>query len=241
MPVGFRSASTVGADTSASLACPAPPGAAAGDLLLAVVTTSQTTGGLLTGLTASGWSAAGFWNNGGDSQIPASAVLWKAAGASEPGSYTFGRQGNTSTTDQLVIHIHAWTGVDLGDPFAAAPVKVDQTAAAPRNPVPAPSVTVPAGLAEPAMLVTAHIAMWWVGSAGTNRWTPPAGMAEISDFGAAWAQMSNHCTEVAAGATGIRTSQASTAPNQQTRGIAWALRPASTASAPLNRQFHVLA
>lgn len=242
MPIALRNAAVAGADTSTSLACSAPTGLASGDFLTAVVTTSQTTGGTLTGITATGWTVAGFWNNGGDTQIPASAVLYKAAGGSEPSSYTFGRQGNTTTTDQMVIHVHAWTGVDLTDPIATAPVKVDQTAGAARNPVPAPSIVVPSGLAEPAMLITAHIAMFWVGSAGTNRWTPPTAMTEISDYGAAWAQMGNNCAEASAGATGIRTSQMSSTPNQQTRGIALALRPAMAAApSPQNRQFHVLA
>ena len=195
-----------------------------GDGLIAVVTTSQTTGGPTTGLAAATWAPIVFWNNGGDSQQPATAVLWRPATADDPTGWAFARQG-TTTTDQLLVHILAIDDIDLDAPFATTPVRADQTPAQ-RNPIPAPSIVVPDDV-EQALLVTAHIAMSWYGSPGTNRWSVPAGMAKATDQGHSWAQMSTNVAAAVPGPTGARTSALSQNPNQQGRGVAFALRAAA--------------
>lgn len=80
----------------------------AGDVLLAVVGASGTDAG---SAAASGWTMAAS-----DSASFSHAILWKAAGASEPGSYTFTGPSSFGVT------VAALAGADTSAPFDVAPV-----------------------------------------------------------------------------------------------------------------------
>lgn len=231
MAIALRSTSraVVNDTTSGPVSVTAPAGVVPGDVLVAVVTSGQDAGSA-TAYTSSGWTSAAHWDREGNSMLPSTAVLWKVAGSSEPGTYAFSRTGSTAS-DQFLVHVSCWSGVSSTNPFAVSPTRLNQTSGG--NPTPAPSVTVPSGLSSSAMLVTAHIAMWYDAASAEGRWSTPSGMSPLVVWSGQWAQMGSFYAAVGAGATGERSSSlASTPTHAGRRGVSFALRPATTTTTP---------
>lgn len=222
MANGFRSAASFAADVNgASATCTKPAGTVSGDVLIAVVSRSQTAAAT-TSFTSSGWSVAGFFP--GSATYAPIAVLTKAAGGSEPANYTFTSNG-FSGEDQFVIHIMALTGVDTATPIAVAPVALDAGSASAN--VVAPSITIPAGLPDQAWLVCAFTALWF----GTASFGQATGMTERVDVGDVWLHIATNTQAVGAGATGTRTAVFSQSPSNAPRAISFAIRPATVTTA----------
>lgn len=218
MAIAFVSGATsVGSPTTTTTkTCNKPVGVANGHFLVAIVSRDQDASSV-TGFTSSGWVQQTFFSV--NSQYPSVGFLYKFAGSSEPTSYTFTNTGGGST-DQFGVHILAFSGVDISDPFLVDPIKTDATSASAS--VTAPGVTIPSGLAAQAMLVCAYLA---VNGTGISWSAASSGMTENTDDGDTWLQMATYREARPAGASGSKTVTASTTPNLPARGVSFALRP----------------
>lgn len=207
--------------------CDKPPGTVVGDLLVAGVARSQS-GAATTGFTAPGWTVSTF-HAGNASQGP-SQVLTLPAGAAEPANYTFTSTTFTGT-DNWEIMIVALTGADLVNPIAVAAASTDQGAAA--SAVDAPTLTIPAGLPDNALLLCLHYGIIYNATPNLYGFTPAAGMTEQEDQGSNWLNGALSYQSVGPGATGAKTatfvlksSSAATTPQNPAWATSIAIRPA---------------
>lgn len=220
MAIGLRAVSSNANDvTGGTLVCNKPSGVVSGDLLVAIVGRDQDAAAT-TNFTSSGWTLDTFFS--GTSTYATLAVLWKVAGGSEPATYTFTSTSYSGGPSQFVIHIVALTGASTASPIAVSAVKTDAGSA--NANIVAPTITIPAGLSDPAWLFTAHTALWF----GSASWTPPSGMTERIDDGDVWMHVETNTESRTAGATGTRTASFSQTPSLAGRAISFAIRPGTT-------------
>ncbi len=114
MPIAFRAASTVSGNSVTSIAPAKPSGTVEGDVIWALLAWDDDGRALVL---PSGWTLAEDSGDVGGS-APRLAAAWKAAGGSEPSSYTFGL-GSGGGVDMSAVLV-AYSGVD-----PTAPVDVD--------------------------------------------------------------------------------------------------------------------
>lgn len=230
MAIAFRSQAAAGNDTTASTVVTKPAGVVSGDFLFAVCVVSQDDTGA-SAVTSSGWTTLTSLT-AVDGDRPRVAMLYKIAGGSEPANYTFTK--NSPLNSQLVCTISAYSGVNTTTPILVSPALT--TTSGTGTAVPAPSInpTLPAGT-DNAMLLCVFTTFKFNATANSQRWTPPSGMTEASDFGGVWAhQEVAYQSLTASGATGTKT--ATFVNTTQTGSKAWslALRSAVSATAPTN-------
>lgn len=228
MSITVRSSSYVplsgdGDVSGGSVSCAKPSGVVSGDLLVAVVARSQTAAAT-TSFTSSGWTSAAFFAGSSVGNDPVVGVLWKAAGGSEPTSYTF-TSTSYSGTDQFVVHILALTGASTTSPFVVTPVKTD--AGSTSSSVVAPSVS---PSVDDSLLVCWFACLYF--GSGTT-WTTPSGMTERVDRGGVWLHPATD-TELrpSSGATGTRTAVHSVTPAHPGRSLSFAIRPGTITVSP---------
>lgn len=230
MAVAVRSVSWVpssgdGDVSSASISCPKPTGTASGDLLVAIVSRSQTSA-TTSAFTSSGWTSAAFFaGSTTGNQVPVS-VMWKVAGGSEPSSYTF--FSSTSATDQFSVHIYALTGADTSNPFYATPTAA--TTGSNSATGTAPSVT----LGGAGLLITWYGLTYYTTSS-TTTWSTPSGMTSRvnanTDTGV-WLQVGTFSESRPTGASGSRASTYSGGTQGRARAVSFAIREGVTSVAP---------
>ncbi|MER6942481.1 hypothetical protein ABT294_00535 [Nonomuraea sp. NPDC000554] len=161
MAVAYRSSSSASGSSAGSFTCPKPTGVVAGDVLIAFQAgyvnddTSMTTP---TGGAA--WAQLGSTVVGGEGLSVK--TWWKAAGASEPATYSFAHD------NQCVAIIVAASGGATSTPVVAGSFAGTGTA------VTTPSVT-PAGSADLEIRCAA------VAAASAATFTPPGGLTEQQD------------------------------------------------------------
>ena len=212
--VGAASSVTDPSSNTTSSSCSKPAGVANGHFLVAFASRDNDATGV-TGFSSTGWQLQTFYSPSGG--FPSVGILYKFAGSSEPSSYTFNHSG-TSSADQFGIHILAFSGVDISDPFLVDPAKTDTSTSSASST--APGVTIPSGLPAQAMMVCAFLGL---GSSST--WSAgSSGMTECTDDGDSWLQMSTYREARPAGASGAKTVTSSGS-LQGRRGISFALRP----------------
>lgn len=115
MAVAVRSTSVKNADSATTIVVTKPTGTIQGDLLVCLI--FQDSDGTATSLTApAGWSQAGATITGSGTG-PYGKIFYKAAGASEPASYTFNIASNASTSALC----YALTGADTTTPIRVNP------------------------------------------------------------------------------------------------------------------------
>ena len=158
---GIRSHATATAsNTQSSVTIARPWGSLAGDFLLATIVHD---GGQAANITApAGWIAApqtDYWNTNSER----TRVLYKFAGAFEPGAYTF--TVASSWPQDVLGGITAFTGVDRAMPINASLGQVNPSS----SQVTAPSIS-------PTWRNTRLVFVG--GSITPATWTPPFGMAE---------------------------------------------------------------
>jgi hypothetical protein len=195
-------AATVGSASTTTLVVPRPAGVAAGDVMIVQVAARD---GVLQAITPpAGWTLVLRTNDPLLGIFPelglqvASALYWRAAGAAEPGSYTF----TVSRSERVSGGIVAFRGVDAVAPIDAKAGVGDDTDTA----VVAPSITTTvAGTQRVAFFASAN---------GSVSFTPPGGTSERYDVatgsgssgaGAAAADVA----QPTAGASGTATATAS--------------------------------
>lgn len=118
-----------------SLACNVPTGVVAGNILVATVVSSDTTG---TGIAAqTGWTR--ITTVGPSGSPPQLGVFYRVATSSEPASYTF--TGINTSSGRATIQMTALSGVDTATPLDVAGVSAIQSTAAALTPSSVTTVT----------------------------------------------------------------------------------------------------
>src|SRR5438270_4752279 len=179
--ITFRASSSANASSATSVSVPAPAGLISGDVEVVSVVAGS---GTVT-ITASGWTLIRSTNKGGFIE----SLYWKAAGSSEPSSYTF----SVSAATNLTAGIDDFSGVSTTTPVdtsvstnstsTTANCNAVTTSAANEAVICAPSalanvsVTAPTGLTE----------RWELGGTGVT--------GEASDY-----------IQATAGSTGIKAA-----------------------------------
>lgn len=220
MAIGVRSVSSVASDTTATQVCNKPTGAVFGDLLVAICSRSQTLP--VASFSASGWTQEDFFAATAD-YASVGVLTRPIASSGEPSSYTFSSPGFTGPTDQFNIHMLCLTGVATGAPIAVNAAKTDAGSA--NANVVAPSITIPTGLGDQALLVC-HFITIRLGT--TDSFAPPSGMVERIDVGGNWVHQETATELRNSGATGTRTASCSNTPSFKPRAISFAIAPLIT-------------
>jgi hypothetical protein len=195
-PVSFRAVASATVTTGTSLTINKPTGTVEGDVMVAAIAARDTPPNI-TG--PSGWTEI---RSDATSSSPYSRMsfFWKAAGASEPSSYTWTFSASVSGAAGGIL---TFSGVDITSPVD---VHGGQEVTGSLTDFPAPSVNT---TVANAMVVTAHT----VPSSGTagSAWTPPTGMTEVVDASSASGTGGesieiNYVAQATAGATGTKTA-----------------------------------
>lgn len=236
MPVDVRSVSSRAGEDAAgdtgdtNLVVDAPAGVADGDLLVAFAERSGTATSV-TEFTASGWAEAGFIPSPGDHAVIG--VLTRPAGASEPATYTFNVDAFDGT-DQFIVHILCLTGADTTDPLAVVPEFLDAPSTS--SQARAPSIDIPAGLPDDALLITHHTLFNYEAPGDPQpQWIGlPAGMTLAADASGVWLRSLTVTELVGAGATGDRDATFEQTSEGPPRCLSLAIRPASTGPPPVD-------
>lgn len=172
MAVAVRSTSTAQIGSGASLAVTKPAGTTSGDLLVAVVfqdSDGYASNGSLTA--PSGWGQAGSTiTESGTS--PWGKVFTKAAGTSEPTSYSF----NLAPSSSCAITMFALTGANTTTPIRIAPV-----ANASGSGLVAPQIAAGSGQQAGDLLICAFAVQ-----GGTNTFTNGSGMGSFIQASSNW-------------------------------------------------------
>jgi hypothetical protein len=139
--VAFRAGSTAQVGASTSLVVAKPAGLATGDVMIATVSSR----GIPNITPPAGWSLVTSTDN---STTMRQAVYWRAAGASEPASWTF----TLSKAKAAVVQVNAYSGVSTTAPVRAFAASVNASGTT----VTAPAVTATSGDAVVAVFGTAR-------------------------------------------------------------------------------------
>lgn len=194
-----------------SLTINKPTGTAQNDVMIASVAVRPNT---VTITAPSGWTLVRRVDNA-TATANSLAVYRKAAGASEPASYTWTVSTHTGATGG----IQTFAGVDT-----TTPIDVENGQNTP-NGTAHGTPTVTTTVAN-TMLVTSH----GVSNPGPNHWTPPTGMTEaFDDFGGIEAIEGNYVLQATAGATGAKSATSAVADSGNAHILA--LRPSCSAVA----------
>jgi hypothetical protein len=193
------SATTGNASTGTTLAVTKPTGTVSGDMLVAIAWM-----GLNGNIATLGVGTSGFTDSGVAYTAPNSGpklkVFYKAAGSSEPTSYTFGMDAVGSGTIELICISGAASAQ-----FDVTPVT--NSAVATTTPHTAASAT---ATAAGDFLITSWCAQVYSGgiqTQGVTNWTPQAGMTEVADIQSAYCRSSSAYQQLSAtGASGTRTA-----------------------------------
>lgn len=240
MAIAVRSSAAAAADPSTNTLGIIRPSAAglapaAGDLLVAVVARDEAASSA-TGFTC---TSGGTWTSryfvAATATAPTIAVLTRTATASEPTTYSFVSTGS-SAQGQFGIHLLVLTDADTTTPIAVSPVLTTAGSATTNNL--APTITIPTGLPDTALMVCAYFGFRFNSTPNSYGWTTPTGMTEVTDLGDVWMYIAVDVEQRSSGATGTRQSSfvtrpnTTTAPSNPARAISFALRPIVTAVAP---------
>ena len=171
-------ATTASGTSSASIAM--PTGVVQGDVMIATISFYRSSGtGSLANATSTGWTVITGSTLGGNSQRWGT-VLYKIAGASEAGPYSFASSGSTASSAAGTIV--AFSGVDVS-PFDVTPGSITQSGSTTSTSASATAVTTVTANDEIVMcgmgVGTSTAAANWT----TWTATTPATLTELSDFG----------------------------------------------------------
>ena len=213
--IAQRGTATTATSTNNTITINKPTGVIAGDIMIVNITSSDNNSLGGNDANLAGWNLIDGVNiNGNTRRI---SILYKIAGAGEPGNYVFNVPNGTFTTDNTVGAIIAFSGVSNSIPFDVTPGTLNGTNNSP-------------AIANAISNVTANSAIVMLGADENNRtwsnWvtTDPATLTELYDtsnsvsIGAAWA------IKTSIGSTGNGGSTLSG--NGRTQSILLALRPA---------------
>jgi hypothetical protein len=152
--VAFRAGSTAQVGAGTSLVVTKPAGLAAGDVIIATVSSR----GKPTITPPAGWTLVTSTDN---STTMRQAVYWRAAGASEPATWTF----TLSQAKAAVVQLAAYSGVSTTAPVRAFGASVNASGTT----VTAPAVTANSGDAVVAVFGTARSSNLTVGASLSKR------------------------------------------------------------------------
>lgn len=229
--VAQKGTATSGTSTGTTLTIAKPTGVVAGDVMLVSIAMSDDNDALDTNPSLTGWSLVAGADLAGITERWG-AVLYKVAGASEPASYIFTLDAQSTAAVGSIV---AFSGVDVtggvtatgaaGGPFDVDPGSLTVTDAATAS---AASITTVS--ANAAVIMLAQSAGDNPTYSGWTTATSPGALTELSDFGTASNEQASvgiaWAIKTTAGSTGI--GSVTLTPSERSGGILVALKMLKT-------------
>lgn len=214
--IAQRGTATTATSTNTSITINKPSGVISGDVMIVNIAQYDNRNITLSDANLSGWTLISGADLGGNRGRWGS-VLYKIASSSEPSSYTFALDGNTSSSVGAII---AFSGIDITNPIdASGSIKV-------RDATNLSATSITTTISNSGIIMLGMIGN---GALNFSTWstTSPGTLTELYDFnnggnvsvGAAWA------IKATAGATGDGTA---TVGDSRNGSILLALRPVPT-------------